>query len=183
MVWEGALMPDNVPADVGITDLILRIISKVIFYTIILLFILSSIVLLLLAFYSLWLTVTALPVIKLDSLFEAIGFTTVSSAVFELARTMFDEELRSDVKMNAPRKIRHFISRFMTVIIVSLSIEFLTMVFRYSHKADEFTFLFESAAVAFGIAIVFIAWSYYNKTSVDVEEWEYQVPTIQLKDE
>jgi hypothetical protein len=171
-------MPDNAPADVGITDIILSILAKVIFYTIILLFILSSAVLLLLAFYSLWITVTALPVIKLDSLFEAIGFTTVSSAVFELARTMFDEELRSDVKMNAPRKIRHFISRFMTVIIVSLSIEFLTMVFRYSHKADEFSYLFESAAVAIGIAVVFVAWSYYNKTSVAVEEWENKLPSL-----
>ncbi len=115
--------------------------------------------------------------IKLENLFEAIGFTTVASAVFELARTMFDEEVKSNIKMNAPRKIRHFISRFMTVIIISLSIEFLTMVFRYSHKTDEFTFLFESAAVALGIAVVFVAWAYYNKSSIVVEKWEEQVPS------
>jgi len=167
------------PVDITATDAILNIVSRVIFYLIILLFILIAALLIVLAFYSLWATVTALPVVKLDSLFEAIGFTTVSSAVFELARTMFDEELKSTVKMNAPRKIRHFISRFMTVIIISLSIEFLTMVFRFSHKADEFVYLLQSAAVAAGIALVFVAWSYFNKTSVGVEEWENKAPTLQ----
>jgi hypothetical protein len=169
-------------ADVRLTETILAFASKAIFYTIILLFILISALMLLIAFYSLWVTVLALPTIKLDSLFEAIGFTTVSSAVFELARTMFDEELKSEVKMNAPRKIRHFISRFMTVIIISLSIEFLTMVFRYSHKPDEFSYLYESAAVALGIALVFIAWSYFNKTSVGVEEWEDKARSLGEKD-
>ena len=171
------------PVDVAVTDRVLYFISKAIFYTIILLFILIAALLLVLAFYSLWETAKALPVVKLDTLFEAIGFTTVSSAVFELARTMFDEEIKSTVKMNAPRKIRHFISRFMTVIIISLSIEFLTMVFRFSHKSDEFMFLLQSAAVAAGIALVFVAWSYFNKTSVGVEEWEDKQPSSQPEKE
>jgi hypothetical protein len=126
----------DLPPDIRVANIILAVLSKAIFYIIILLFILTAAFMLLLGFYSLYLTVMALPAVKLDALFEAIGFTTVSSAVFELARTMFDEELKSEVKMNAPRKIRHFISRFMTVIMISLSIEFLTMVFRYSHKPD-----------------------------------------------
>jgi len=162
----------DLPPDVRVADIILAILSKAIFYIIILLFVLTAAFLLLLGFYSLYLTAMAFPSIKLDTLFEAIGFTTVSSAVFELARTMFDEELKSEVRMNAPRKIRHFISRFMTVIMISLSIEFLTMVFRYSHKPDEFLYLYEAAAVAAGIALVFVAWAYFNKTSVSVEEWE-----------
>jgi hypothetical protein len=169
-------MADEGTIDVKLASVIIGIMSRIIFYVIILLFVLIAALMLALAFYSLWITVTSLPAIMLENLFEAIGFTTVASAVFELARTMFDEEVKSSVQMNAPRKIRHFISRFMTVIIISLSIEFLTMVFRYSHKTDEFTFLFESAAVAAGIGIVFVAWSYFNRTSVDVEKWEDQSP-------
>ncbi len=168
-------------ADVAITNAILNLISRMIFYSVILLFVLISALMLALAANDLWLTATAFPNPGLDVLFEAIGFTTVASAVFELARTMFEEELKSTVKMNAPRKIRHFISRFMTVIMISLSIEFLTMVFRYSHKADEFIYLFQSSAVAAGIALVFIAWSYFNKTSVSVEEWEEKVPATGLE--
>jgi hypothetical protein len=167
-------MPDGeeVSLDVRVTDTLLYFASRAIFYMIIILFTLISALMIMLAFFSLWITLTALPVFKLDSLFEAIGFTTVSAAVFELARTMFDEELKSRTKMNAPRKIRRFVSRFMTVIIISLSIEFLTMVFRYSHKPDEFSYLYQSGVVAAGIALVFVAWSYFNKTSVGVEEWE-----------
>ena len=174
--------PDE-PIDVRIADVILAAVSRVVFYVIILLFVLISFFMLVLAFYSLWLTVTALPQVRLDSLFETIGFTTVASAVFELARTIFDEELKSSIKMNAPRKIRHFVSRFMTVITISLSIEFLTMVFRYSHKPDEFVFLYEAAAVAVGISVVFVAWSYFNKSSVDVEKWEEREPLPDAKEQ
>ena len=172
MEEEQALAPD-----VRAADGIMGIVSKVIFYIIILLFVLIAVVMLVLAFYSLWVTVTTLPAVNLEYLFESIGYTTVASAVFELARTMFDEEIKSKTKMNAPRKIRHFVSRFMTVIIISLSIEFLTMVFRYSHKTGEFVFLFESAAVAVGIGVVFVAWSYFNRSSVDVEKWEEKTPS------
>ncbi len=51
------------------------------------------------------------------------------------------------------------------------------MVFRYSHNPKEFGFLWQSAAVAAGIALVFIAWSYINTTSVVAEEWENRVPS------
>ncbi|OPY26053.1 MAG: hypothetical protein A4E28_02767 [Methanocella sp. PtaU1.Bin125] len=146
--------------------------SVLFFYVITLLFILISLVLIGLAFDRLYATATAFPQIALDSLFETIGFTTIAAAVFELARTMYEEEIRSEVKMTAPIKIRHFISRFLTVIVISLSIEFLTMVFRYSHKPTEFAYLFEAAAVAVGIALLFIAWAFYNRTSVPVEQFE-----------
>ena len=85
-------------------------------------------------------------------------------------------DLRLEVRMNAPRKIRRFISRFMTVIIISLSIEFLTMVFRYSHKTDEFAYLVNAAAVAIGVAAIFIAWAIFNKDSVPVEKIEHDIP-------
>lgn len=149
--------------------------SRLIFLVITLLFVLISVVLICMAFDRLWLTVRAFPMISLDFLFETIGFTTIAAAVFELARTMYDEEIRSKVKMNAPIKIRHFISRFLTVIIISLSIEFLTMVFRFSHKPDEFQYLIQAAAVAVGISLLFVSWAFYNKTSVPVEQYEHGV--------
>ena len=149
--------------------------SFIIFSVVTLLFVLISITLLCMAFDRLWVTVTAFPGIVLDALFETIGFTTIAAAVFELARTMYEEEIRSRIKMNAPLKIRHFISRFLTVIIISLSIEFLTMVFRYSHKPDEFNYLLQAAAVAVGIALLFASWAIYNRTSVPVERYEHEL--------
>lgn len=149
--------------------------SILLFSLIMLLFILISILLVCLAFDRLIVTALAFPDILLDSLFETIGFTTIAVAVFELALTMYDEEIKSPVHMNAPMKIRHFISRFLTVIVISLSIEFLTMVFRYSHKPDEFVYLYEAAAVAAGVAFLFGAWALYNRTSVTVEKFEHEL--------
>jgi hypothetical protein len=49
------------------------------------------------------------------------------------------------------------------------------MVFRYSHKPDEFRYLLESAAVAIGIALLFISWAIFNRTSVPVERYEHEL--------
>ncbi len=170
-------MPDSTgrKAPIALSDRLLNYASAAIFYVVTLLFILVSILLICLAFDRLLVTAASFPQVQLDSLFETIGFTTVAAAVFELARTMYEEEIRSLTKMTAPLKIRHFISRFLTVIVISLSIEFLTMVFRYSHKTGEFVYMYEAAAVAIGIALIFFAWAYYNKTSVYVEQHEHEI--------
>ncbi|HEY3273229.1 MAG TPA: hypothetical protein VGJ92_05670 [Methanocella sp.] len=94
---------------------------------------------------------------------------------------MYEEEIQSPIQMTAPLKIRHFISRFLTVIIISLSIEFLTMVFRFSHKPDEFVYLYEAAAVALGAALLFVAWALYNWTSVAVEKHEHETVGQHIK--
>lgn len=164
-----------------LSDKVMDIISMFIFYLIMVLFIFIAIVLLGLAFDRLWVTVTTFPGVSLDVLFEAIGFTTVGVAVIELARTMYEEEIQSPIEMTAPLKIRHFLSRFLTVIVISLAIEFLTMVFRFSHKPDEFAYLYEAVAVAFGVALLFIAWSFYNWTSVAVEKHENEFRAQQMK--
>jgi hypothetical protein len=163
------------------SDRVMNLISMVIFYMIMILFIFIAIVLIGLAFDRLWITVTAFPRVSLDVLFEAIGFTTVGVAVVELARTMYEEEIQSPIQMTAPLKIRHFLSRFLTVIIISLAIEFLTMVFRFSHKPDEFIYLYEAAAVALGASLLFIAWALYNWTSVAVEKHEHETVQSQLR--
>jgi hypothetical protein len=163
------------------SDMAMKIISLFIFYLIMVLFIFIAIVMLGLAFDRLWIAITTFPHVSLDVLFEAIGFTTIGVAVVELARTMYDEEIQSPVEMTAPLKIRHFLSRFLTVIVISLAIEFLTMVFRFSHKPDEFVYLYEAAAVAFGVGLLFIAWAVYNWTSVAVEKHENESRAQQLK--
>lgn len=154
---------------------ILDLISSIIFHLIFVLFILISIMLVCLAFYRLWQVITSWPNIMITLLFESIGFTTISAAVFELAKTIYDEEIASMVKMDHPGKIRHFMSRFLTVIIISLAIEFLTMVFRFSHNPEEYIYLFESAAVAVGIALIYASWAYFNKISESTEKWERQI--------
>jgi hypothetical protein len=145
------------------------LLSRLIFIAVSILFILISLLLIIIAFVRLWDTVTGLPSIRLDALFEAIGYTTISSAVFELGRTMYEEEAGGGPSMNTTRKIRNFMSRFLTVIIISLGIEFLTMVFRYSHKADEFGFLYNAAAVGIAAAALLVAWAYFNRMSARLE--------------
>lgn len=50
-------------------------------------------------------TATVFPHVSHDVLFEAIGLTTVGVAVVGLARTMYEEEMRSPIQMMAPLKM------------------------------------------------------------------------------
>jgi uncharacterized membrane protein len=172
-------MPDSRKSSSKILDLV----SSIIFYVVTILFILISIMLICLAFYRIWQTITSWPNIMLPMLFESIGFTTIAAAVFELAKTIYDEEIASMIKMDHPGKIRHFMSRFLTVIIISLSIEFLTMVFRFSHDPEEFSYLLQSAAVAVGIALMFASWAYFNKISESTERWERKIIASRQKED
>ena len=162
---------------------ILGLISSIIFYVVVALFILISTMLVCLALFRLWQVVASWPDLQITMLFESIGFTTIAAAVFELAKTIYDEEIVSMVKMDHPGKIRHFMSRFLTVIIISLAIEFLTMVFRFSHNPVEYPYMFESAAVAIGIALIFVSWAYFNKVSESTEKWERKIVTSGQKED
>ncbi|MGA9139246.1 MAG: hypothetical protein WBZ29_03420 [Methanocella sp.] len=162
---------------------VLGLTSSIIFYLVTISFVLISIMLICLAFYRLWQAVTSWPNVVITTLFESIGFTTIAAAVFELAKTIYDEEIASMIKMDHPGKIRHFMSRFLTVIIISLCIEFLTMVFRFSHNPVEYVYMFESAAVAVGIALIFASWAYFNKISEGTEKWERKIVASGKKEE
>lgn len=163
------------PGHSVVAEKILDYISLIIFYTVALLFISISLLLIVLAVSRLIVTAMSIPDIRLDTLFEAIGFTTVAAAVFELAKTMYEEEIKGKGRINAPRKTRRFLSRFLTVIVISLAIEFLTMVFRYSHKPDEFVFLYAAAAVAIGVSALFISWAIFNRLSIYIEKWDHEL--------
>ena len=107
---------------------------------------------------------------RFNAVLETVGLLTIAVAALELSQTILEEEVRREAHLAAPTRVRRFLSRFMVVIIVSLSIEFLVIVFRLMHQDPSQ--LMAAAAVGIGAAALLAAWGVFIWLNRRVEELE-----------
>jgi hypothetical protein len=110
------------------------------------------------------------PTARLHDVLEAIALLTVAVASLELGQTIFEEEVLREEHMSAPTRVRRFLSRFMIVLVVALSIESLVMVFRYSHVAPEnLPYAASIGAVAAALLVAWGAFVHLNRSAEELE--------------
>ncbi len=107
---------------------------------------------------------------RFNSVLETIGLLTIAVAALELGQTVLEEELQRKAHMSAPTRVRRFLSRFLVVVVVSLSIESLVSVFRFAH--DDPMRLTQASAIAVGAAALLAAWGVFIKLNKSAEELE-----------
>ncbi|MFP5262924.1 MAG: hypothetical protein ACLGJB_13545 [Blastocatellia bacterium] len=138
------------------------------------LFVLGAFALILFAVMELWQGVNPSRDVNLsvrfNSVLESIGLLTIAVASLELGQTILDEEVRRTAEMSAPTRVRRFLSRFLIVVIVSLSIEFLVVVFELIH--DDPSRLPQAAAIGFATAALLAAWGLFVRLNKSAEELE-----------
>jgi hypothetical protein len=110
------------------------------------------------------------PVLRLNVVLETIALLTVAVAALELGQTILEEQVQREAHMSAPTRVRRFLSRFMIVLVVSLTIESLVMVFRVSHDAPEQ--LPYAATVGITAAALLAAWGLFIRLNRSAEELE-----------
>ena len=93
---------------------------------------------------------------RLNAVLESIAVLTVAVAALELGQTILEEEVHRQAQMSAPTRVRRFLSRFMVVLVVALSIETVVLVFRLSQDAPEQ--LPYAASVGVAAALLLVAW-------------------------
>jgi hypothetical protein len=108
--------------------------------------------------------------VRLDTVLESLAVMTVALAALELGETIIEEEVQREVHMSAPTRVRRFLSRFMVVLVVALTIEALVLVFRYSHEAPEN--MIYAALVGLSAASLMIAWGVFIRLNRAAEELE-----------
>jgi len=106
----------------------------------------------------------------MDAVLESIALITVAVAALELGQTIVEEEVQREAHMSAPTRVRRFLSRFLVALVVSLSIESLVAVFRFSQDAPEQLPYAASVAVAAGILLA--AWGVFIRFNRSAEELE-----------
>ena len=101
---------------------------------------------------------------------ESIGLITVSLMSLEMAQTVVEEEVVRRVHVSAPTRVRRYLSRFLVVVVVALSIESLVGVVEALHT--DATDLPRAASVAVAAAALLAAWGVFVRLNRTVEELE-----------
>ena len=107
---------------------------------------------------------------RLNAVLESIAVLTVALAALELGQTILEEEVQRDAQMSAPTRVRRFLSRFMIVLIVALTIETLVLAFRVSQDAPEH--LPYVASIGIAAAALLLAWGLFIRFNRSAEELE-----------
>jgi hypothetical protein len=107
---------------------------------------------------------------RLNSLLEGIGLLTIAVVAFELGQTILEEEVQRQAHIAAPTRVRRFLSRFMVVVVVALSIESLVAVFELAH--EDASRLPQAASVTVAAAVLLAAWGWFVKLNRSAEELE-----------
>ncbi len=91
-------------------------------------------------------------------------------AALELGQMILEEEVHRQAQMSAPTRVRRFLSRFMVVLVVALSIETLVLAFRMSHDAPEY--LPYVASIGVVAALLLAAWGVFIRLNRAAEALE-----------
>lgn len=104
---------------------------------------------------------------RIDGVLNAIAVLTVSLASFELGQTVYEEEVLREAHISAPTRVRRFLSRFLVVLVVALSIETLVAAFRFSR--DDPTLLPYAASIGLTAAGLLAAWGLFVRFNRSAE--------------
>ena len=107
---------------------------------------------------------------RFNSVLESIGLLTIAVVALELGQTVLEEEVRREVQVSAPTRVRRFLSRFMVVVVVALSIEALVAVFEHAH--EDAARLPQVASIAVAAGVLLIAWGVFIRLNKSAEELE-----------
>jgi len=107
---------------------------------------------------------------RLGHVLDAIALLTIAVASLELAQTIVEEEVQREAHMSAPTRVRRFLSRFMVVLVVSLSIETLVAVFHFSR--DNPSQLPYAASIGIAAAALLAGWGFFIRMNEAAERLE-----------
>ncbi len=107
---------------------------------------------------------------RFQSILEAVGMLTIAVAAFELGQTVIEEEVLRDAELSAPTRVRRFLSRFLIVVVVALSVETLVAVFELLHTDPAK--LPHAASIGVGAAALLAAWAVFVRLNTSAEKLE-----------
>ena len=144
------------------------------YLSVICLFYVCALALIVFALFELWHGVNPTSSIELrerfNAILESIGLLTIAVVALELGQTILEEEVQREVHVSSPTRVRRFLSRFMVVIVVALSIETLVAVFVLVH--DDATKLPQAASIGIAAGVLLAAWGFFIRMNKSAEVLE-----------
>jgi hypothetical protein len=104
------------------------------------------------------------------SVIEAIGLLAIALVALEITQTVVEEEIIREANISAPTRVRRYISRFLAVVVVALSVEALVATFAAQH--EDPSALAHAASIGFAAAALLAGWGVFiwlNRAAEDIE--------------
>ena len=101
---------------------------------------------------------------------DSLGLLAIALVALEIAQTVVEEEVIRRAQVSAPTRVRRYLSRFLVVIVVALSIKYLVAVVRYME--GETQRLWDVSSIGLAAAALLAAWGVFiqfNRVAEDVE--------------
>lgn len=131
------------------------------------LFIAISFMLMVLAAMTGWRAVGANLADGAESAIEAIGLLAIAVVSLQISQTITEEEVIRDAHISAPTRVRRYLSRFMVVVVVALSIEGLVGTFKALH--DNPGLLPHAASVLVASGVLLAGWGLFIRFNKEAE--------------
>jgi hypothetical protein len=141
----------------------------VIYSAVALFFAAAAVALVVLAVRTLWEGVTGAGN-QVSAVIESIGILAVALVALEIAQTVVEEEVVRRAQVSAPTRVRRYLSRFLVVVVVALSIKYLVAVVRFLDEDPRM--LWSASSIGMASAALLAAWGLFvrmNRAAEDVE--------------
>ena len=135
------------------------------------LFAIAALLLIFIAAKSTWLAVASgLNAEVAQQIIEAIGLLAAAVVALQIAQTIAEEEVARNAHISGPTRVRRFLSRFLVVVVVAISIEAMVATFRAAH--EEPIQLLYAASILIAAGVLLAAWGIFIRLNVYAEELE-----------
>ena len=105
-----------------------------------------------------------------QQIIEAVGLLAAAVVALQIAQTIAEEEVVRDAHISGPTRVRRFLSRFLVVVVVALTIEGLVATFRAAHE-DPAQMLY-AACMVFAAGVLLAGWGVFVRMNRYAEELE-----------
>ena len=100
----------------------------------------------------------------------AVGLLAAAVVALQISQTITEEEVIRESHVSAPTRVRRFLSRFLVVVVVALSIEGLVSTFRASH--ENVAQLPYAATLILATGLLLVSWGVFLRLNRYAEELE-----------
>ena len=105
-----------------------------------------------------------------QGIIEAVGLLAAAVVALQIAQTITEEEVIRDAHISGPTRVRRFLSRFMVVVVVALSIEGLVATFKALH--EDPAQLPYAASLLLSVGLLLAGWGVFIRFNRYAEELE-----------
>jgi hypothetical protein len=101
---------------------------------------------------------------------EAVGLLAAAVVALQIAQTIAEEEVVREAHVSGPTRVRRFLSRFLVVVVVALTIEGLVATFKAAH--ENAAHMLYAASMVFSAGILLAGWGVFVRMNRYAEELE-----------